>query len=67
MTEVQFKKFEWDWKEGGPDWDEVNEFIKTINRRPFFYKYDTDSDSYGVLVADRELMEVEVDVLAEGD
>jgi hypothetical protein len=67
MTKVQFKKFEWDWKEGGPNWDEVNEFIKTIKTTPYFYKYDTNSDSYGVLVADTELMEVEVDLLVEED
>ncbi len=65
MTEVKFKKFEWDWKEGGPNWDEVNDFIKEINCRPYFYAYDTDSDSYGVLVADQALMDVEVELLIE--
>lgn len=67
MTEIRFRKFEWDWKEGGPNWDEVNEYIHSLGVIPYFYQCDTDSNSYSVLVADKKLMDVEVELLAEED
>jgi hypothetical protein len=67
MTEVKFKKFEWDWKEAGPDWIEINIWIQELGTQPYFYRYDTDNDSYGVLVADKKLMDIEVDLLVEED
>jgi hypothetical protein len=65
MTEVRFKKFEWDWKDQ-PDWDEINEFVHSLGTIPYFYQVDTHSDSYGVLVADKKLMDGEVKLLVEG-
>lgn len=65
MITVKFRKFEWDWK-GSPDWDEINKFIKEELRTiPCFYSYDTENDSYGVLVADQPLLEEEIDLLVD--
>lgn len=68
--EVRSKTFEWDWKEPGPDWDEVNEWIGEIvrsGRRPWTYKVDTGSDSYAIVVADEKLLQEEADLLYNGN
>lgn len=63
--EVRSKTFEWDWKENGPDWGKVNEWIGVIIRtegRPWIYQVETGMDSYAIVVADRKLLQEEADL-----
>lgn len=62
MKEVRTKTFEWDWKENGPDWEQVNEWIGQLGCRPFFYQVETGMDSYAIVVVDRKLLQEEADL-----
>lgn len=65
MIEVRSKTFEWDYKESGPNWDEVNEWIAELGCRPFFYGVDTGSDSYAIVVTDKVVLQEEAELLYE--
>jgi hypothetical protein len=66
MTLVQFKIFTWDYK-SQPDWEAITQYVHSIETRPYFYAIDTNSDSWGVMIADKELLKEEVELLAEED
>jgi len=64
MIDVKFKVISWDWREQ-PDWEEINDWLKELNCRPYFYEVNTGSDSYAVLIANTPLLTEEVELLYE--
>lgn len=60
--EVRSKTFTWDWKDE-PDWEEINQWIKEIGCRPYFYRYPTGDDDLKVIVTDTPVLPEELDLL----
>lgn len=65
MTGVRFKVFSWDYKDQ-PNWEEITKFVQWLYPSlAHFHPVDTDSDSWAVMIADKKLLPVEVELLFE--